>query len=172
MIVRSLVERDSSQCSSDATLPRLAMADVRRCTAPTAERSLMTMPIVADSHPYIVGVDTHARNHVYSILATHTGAPLDTRSFPNSAAEIARAISWVSRHTAAGADTLWVIEGADSHGATLAGIVAARGYPVAEPPRVAARNRRGVGRPDAMHAFRIAAAARLLLVEELRRSRW
>lgn len=102
------------------------------------------MSTVAHSHPYIVGVDTHARNHVYSILAAHTRAD---------------------------ADTLRVIEGAASYGAILAVIVAAHGYPVAEAPRMDARNRRGVGKSDAMDAFRIAAAARPLRVEELRRPR-
>lgn len=132
---------------------------------------MIAMSTVAHSHPYIVGVDTHARNHVYSILAAHTGAPLETRSFPSSAAGRSRALSWVSRHTEADADTLWVIEGAASYGAILAGIVAAHGYPVAEAPRMDARNRRGVGKSDVMDAFRIAAAARPLRVEELRRPR-
>ncbi|WP_370644411.1 transposase [Nesterenkonia sp. LB17] len=105
------------------------------------------------------------------MLAAHTGTPLETRSFPTSAEGIVRAISWVSRHTAADADTLWVIEGAASYGAILTGIVAAHGYPVAEAPRMNAKNRRGVGKSDAMHTFRIAAAARPLLVKELRRPR-
>ena len=26
------------------------------------------MTIVAHSHPFVVGVDTHARNHVYAII--------------------------------------------------------------------------------------------------------
>lgn len=129
------------------------------------------MSTVTHSHPFIVGVDTHARNHVYSILAAHPGVPLETRSFPASAAGISRAISWVTRHTEADADTLWVIEGAASYGAILAGIVAAHGYPVAEAPRMDARRRRGVGKSDALDAFHIAAAARPLRVEELRRPR-
>lgn len=90
------------------------------------------MSTVAHSHPYIVGVDTHAPNHVYSIVTAHTGTPLGSRSFPTSAAGITRAISSVTRHTEADAETLWVIEGAASYGAILAGIVAAHGYPVAE----------------------------------------
>ncbi|MCU1567963.1 MAG: family transposase [Pseudarthrobacter sp.] len=30
------------------------------------------MSIVAHSHPFVVGVDTHARNHVYAVLAART----------------------------------------------------------------------------------------------------
>lgn len=83
------------------------------------------MSIVAHSHPFIVGVDTHARNHVYSILEASNGALLDTESFPTTAAGINRTIKWVVCRTGADADTLWVIEGAVSYGAIFAGTVAA-----------------------------------------------
>lgn len=66
------------------------------------------MSIVADSRPFVVGVDTHARKHVYAILGPATGALLDTRDFPTTAAGINRAINWVARRTEADADTLWV----------------------------------------------------------------
>jgi transposase len=36
-------------------------------------------------HPYVVGVDTHARNHVYTIV-TATGVVVDTAQFPNTPA--------------------------------------------------------------------------------------
>ena len=62
------------------------------------------MSIVADSYPFVVGVDTHARNHVYAILKPTTGALLDTREFPTSAAGINRAMAWVARHTDADAE--------------------------------------------------------------------
>lgn len=129
------------------------------------------MSIVAHSHPFVVGVDTHARNHVYAILAPATGALLETREFPTTAAGIKRAMAWVARRTDADADTLWVIEGAASYGAILAGTVAAHGYPVAEAPRMDAKNRRGVGKSDAMDAHQIAAATLGLPVQKLRRPR-
>ena len=119
------------------------------------------MSIVAHSHPFVVGVDTHARNHVYAILDAANGALLDTQSFPSTAAGINRAIKWVARRTNADADTLWVIEGAASYGAVLAGTVAAHGFAVAEAPRMDAKSRRGVGE-DARDAFIIANAARTL----------
>lgn len=129
------------------------------------------MSIVADSYPFVVGVDTHARNHVYAILAPATGALVETRSFPTSAAGITRAMAWVARRTDADADTLWVIEGAASYGAILAGTVAIYGYPVAEAPRMDAKTRRGVGKSDAMDAHQIAAAALGLPLQQLRRPR-
>jgi hypothetical protein len=115
------------------------------------------MSIVAHSRPFVVGVDTHARNHVYAILAPQTGALVDTGSFPATAAGINRAISWVARRTEADLDTLWVIEGAASYGAVLAGIVAGHSYPVAEAPRVDLGKRRGRGKSDALDAHQIAA---------------
>ena len=90
------------------------------------------MPIVAHSRPFVVGVDTHARNHVYAIIATSTGELLQTRDFPTTSAGINRAIAWVARRTGADLATLWVIEGAASYCALLAAAVGAAGYPVAE----------------------------------------
>ncbi|QCO98441.1 IS110 family transposase [Arthrobacter sp. 24S4-2] len=127
--------------------------------------------IVALSHPFVVGVDTHARNHVYAILDATNGAMLDKQAFPTSAAGINRAIKWVARRTNADADTLWVVEGAASYGAILAGTVATHGFPVAEAPRMDAKSNRGVGKSDALDAQRMAMAVLPLPVEKLRRPR-
>lgn len=132
---------------------------------------MTAMSIVSHSHPFVVGVDTHARNHVYAILAATTGALLETRSFPTSAAGINRAINWVARRTGGDVDTLWVVEGAASYGAILAGIVAAHGFPVAEAPRMDAKKRRGVGKSDVLDAHQIALATLPLSVEKLCRPR-
>lgn len=132
---------------------------------------MTAMSIVAHTHPFVVGVDTHARNHVYAILAANTGALLESRDFPATGAGINRAIDWVARRTGGSADTLWVIEGAASYGAILAGTVATHGFPVAEAPRMDARKRRGVGKTDALDAHQIAMTALPLPVEQLRRPR-
>ncbi|CAH0142487.1 hypothetical protein SRABI26_00504 [Arthrobacter sp. Bi26] len=116
------------------------------------------MPIVAHSRPFVVGVDTHARNHVYAIIATSTGELLQTRDFPTTSAGINRAIAWVARRTGADLATLWVIEGVASYGALLAGAVGGAGYPIAEATRTDARARHGVGKSDPLDAHRIAAA--------------
>lgn len=133
--------------------------------------AVTAMSIVAHAHPFVVGVDTHARNHVYAILASTTGEVIETREFPTNSGGINRAIDWVARRTGADADTLWAIEGAATYGAILAGTVASHGYPVAEAPRLDAKKRRGVGKTDALDAHQIAAATLPLPVEQLRRPR-
>lgn len=132
---------------------------------------MTAMSIVARAHPFVVGVDTHARNHVYAIFDATNGALLDTQSFPTTAAGIGRAIKWVARRTNADADTLWVIEGAASYGAILTGTVATHGFPVAEAPSMDAKKSRGVGKSDALDAHRIAMAVLPLPVGKLRRPR-
>ena len=133
--------------------------------------TVTALSIVSHCDPFIVGVDTHARNHVYAILDAANGALLDTQSFPTNAAGINRAITWVARRTNADADTLWVIEGAASYGAILAGTVATHGFPVAEAPRMDAKKNRGVGKTDALDSQRLAMAVLPLPVEKLRRPR-
>jgi hypothetical protein len=140
--------------------------------SPLQRKSTVTaLSIVAYSHPFVVGVDTHARNHVYAILDASTCALLDTREFPTTMAGINRAISWAAHRTSADADTLWVVEGAASYGAVLASAIASYGFPVAEAPRMDARQNRGVGKSDALDAHRIARTVLPLPVEKLRRPR-
>lgn len=129
------------------------------------------MPIVAHTHPFVVGVDTHARKHIYTILTADTGAYVDSRDFPTTPAGINRALACAARRTEADADTLWVIEGAASYSVILTGTVAAHGYPVAEAPRMDAKQRYGAGKSDDLDAHRIAAAALPLPVNKLRRPR-
>jgi len=127
------------------------------------------MSIVAHSRPFVVGVDTHAKNHVYAILTGNTGALSATRDFPATGAGINRAIAWVARHTGADLATLWVIEGAASYGALLAGAIGAAGYPVAEAARMDAH--RGVGKSDPLDAHRIGSAVLALDEQQQRRPR-
>lgn len=77
----------------------------------------------------------------------------------------------VARRTDADADALWVIEGAASYGAILAGTAAASGYPVAEAPRMEAKKRHGVGKSDQLDAHHIAVAALPMPAQKLRRPR-
>jgi len=60
----------------------------------------------------IVGVDTHARNHVLAVLKD-TGEHVDTASFPASAQGLERAVGW-ARHTGGDLAALWIVEGAGS----------------------------------------------------------
>ena len=129
------------------------------------------MSIVAHSYPFVVGVDTHAKKHVYAIVSTATGGLLQTRDFPTTGAGINRAIAWVARLTGADLAALWVIEGAASYGALLAGAVGAAGYGVVEAARMDPRAHHGVGKSDTLDAHRIAAAVLPLDERQLRRPR-
>jgi transposase len=134
---------------------------------PGKEMTVTAQPIVAHCHPFVVGVDTHARNHVYAIIDSSNGALLDTQSFPVSST----GINWVARRTQGAADTLWVIEGTATYGAILAGTVAAHGFPVTDAPRMSKKQNRGVGKSDALDAHRMAIASLPLPVDKLRHPR-
>ena len=129
------------------------------------------MTIVSHAHPYVIGVDTHARTHTLAIVVASTGEQLGSEQFPATAAGMYRAIGWASRRTSGNLAALWVIEGIGSYGAKLAHTVAATGYPVAEAPRMSARARRGLGKSDPLDALAIATAARSIDVTALRRPR-
>jgi len=85
------------------------------------------MTIIAHSYPFVVGADTHARRHVYAIADCTAGEHLETRDFPTTSAGIKRALTWAGKRTGGDANILWVIEGAASYGAILAGTVSSAG---------------------------------------------
>jgi transposase len=129
------------------------------------------MAIVAHTHPFVIGVDAHARNHAVAILACPTGEVVDDAQFPATVAGLQRAVSWVARRTGGDLDVLWVIEGVGTYGARLARVAADAGYPVAEAGRMNARANRGVGKSDPLDARRIAQAVMAVDVAMLRRPR-
>ena len=102
------------------------------------------MTIVAHTHPFVIGVDTHARNHAISILACPTGEIVDETQFPATTAGLSRAVSWAGRRTGGDANVLWVVEGAGTYGARLARVAADAGYTVVEAPRMNARANRAI----------------------------
>lgn len=126
------------------------------------------MAIVAQTHPFVVGVDAHARNHTLVIWAWLTGEVIDEGHFPATTAGLQRAVTWFARHTPIGLDTLWVIEGIGTYGARLARTTTDAGYAVAEPVRMNARVNRGVGKSNPLDARRIAQAVLPLAVALLR----
>ena len=129
------------------------------------------MAIVAHSHPYVIGVDTHARNHALSVLDCPHGQVLDEAQFPATSEGLARAVAWVGRRTGGDLDVLWVIEGTGTYGARLARLAADTGYSVIEAPRMNARGHRGIGKSDPLDARRIAQAALPLETNKLRQPR-
>ncbi|MGN2638412.1 IS110 family transposase [Nocardia takedensis] len=128
------------------------------------------MTIVAHNHPYVIGVDTHARKHVLAILAA-TGQFIASAEFSATKAGTARAITWVARRTGEDLAALWVIEGVATYGAQLTATVAESGYQVIEAPRMNARAHRGAGKSDSLDARRIAEAALPLEEHQLRHPR-
>ena len=129
------------------------------------------MTIVAQAHPFVVGVDTHARTHALSILATPHGEVVDDGEFPATSAGMARAIEWAGRRTGGDLEVLWVIECAATYGAQLARAVSAAGYQVVEAARMNAKANRGIGKSDPLDARRIAAAVLPVQVDRQRHLR-
>ena len=129
------------------------------------------MAIVAHTHPFVIGVDTHARNHALAILAAPNGELIDDAQFPATTAGLARAVAWAARRTGGDLAALWVIEGTGTYGAQLARAAADAGYLVAEAARMNARANRGVGKSDPLDARRIAQAVLPLDARMLRQPR-
>ena len=117
------------------------------------------MAIVAHTHSFVIGVDTHARNHAVSLLACPHGEVIGEATFPATAAGLLRAVAWAGRRTGGDLTALWVVEGTGTYGARLARTAADAGYTVVEAPQMNARANRGIGKSDPLDARRIAAAA-------------
>ena len=75
------------------------------------------MTIVAHAHPFVIGVDTHARTHTLAVLVAVTGELIATEQFPTTDAGLNRAIAWAARRTGGDLTTLWAIEGIATYGA-------------------------------------------------------
>lgn len=129
------------------------------------------MTIVALSHPFVIGVDTHAKTHTYAVIDTASGQLLGCEQFPATPPGIARALGWAGRLTAGDAEVLWAIEGVATYGARLARSATEAGYEVIEAPRMSAKARRGVGKSDPLDARAIASAVLSLEENQLRRPR-
>ncbi|WP_402464646.1 IS110 family RNA-guided transposase [Isoptericola aurantiacus] len=134
----------------------------RKRKAPTA------VTIVAHTRPFVIGVDTHARNHALSILATPHGESVDEAEFPATRTGMARALEWVGRRTGGDLEALWVIECSASYGAQLARAVTKAGYQVVEAARMSAKANHGIGKSDPLDARRVAASVLPLRADQLR----
>ena len=126
------------------------------------------MTIVAHTHPFVIGVDTHARNHALSILAMPHGEVVDDAEFPTTSAGMARALEWAGRRIGGDLEALWVIECSASYGAQLARAVTTAGYQVVEAARMSARANHGIGKSDPLDARRIAASVLSLRADQQR----
>ncbi|GAA5189654.1 IS110 family transposase [Arthrobacter gyeryongensis] len=117
------------------------------------------MTIVAEQFAHVVGVDTHARTHTFSVLATSTGAVVGTDTFPATGPGMSRAVEWIRRRTATG-NVLVAVEGTSSYGARLTRLLEVERFAVCEarPPR--RQSRHAQGKSDAIDSV---AAARTVL---------
>lgn len=124
------------------------------------------MTIVADLFRFVVGVDTHAATHTYTILDA-AGRLIDQQQFPTSPAGLGRAIDWIGRRTGGDLDsTLVAAEGTGTYGAVLAGRLAATGYRVVEAPTP--RRDRAAGKNDAMDSLAAARSTLAMRTDRLR----
>ncbi|MBL0887435.1 IS110 family transposase [Myceligenerans indicum] len=92
-----------------------------------------TAPTVAQAYMFVVGVDTHARAHVYSVIEAITGAVVETQSFPTTPAGLARASAWIARRTVDTPEAVLIsMEGTGSYGRLAAAQLAGLGYRIVE----------------------------------------
>jgi len=124
------------------------------------------MTIVADLFRFVVGVDTHAATHTYTILDA-AGRMIDQQQFPTSPAGLARAIDWIGRRTDGDLDaTLVTVEGTGTYGAVLAAHLATAGYRVVEAPTP--RRDRATGKNDALDSLTAARSTLSMRTDRLR----
>lgn len=121
------------------------------------------MVLVAEQFEHVVGIDTHARTHTYCLIHAHTGAIVDTTTFPTSAAGNDRAVRWITRRTS-GTAILAAVEGTSSYGASITALLVRAGIDVVEIRPAPRSSHAHTGKSDALDAE---AAARSVLGREL-----
>jgi len=109
-------------------------------------------PIVSEKYKFIVGVDTHSRQHVSTII-NNLGTVMARREFRVLATDFNKFINWSLK--IAGEESqniLFAIEGTSSYGETLTNALLARSLSVVEvkPPRT--KSRGGDGKTDQIDA--------------------
>src|SRR5487761_1094632 len=105
-------------------------------------------PIVSETYTCIVGVDTHSRNHVSTII-NNLGVVVSRREFRVTANDINTFIDWVLKVAdVENEKILFAIEGTSSYGETLAKALLQRKLAVIEvkPPKT--KSRGGDGKTD------------------------
>lgn len=113
------------------------------------------MSIVTDKYRFVVGVDTHAREHQFALIETTTGRVVAEASFATNAAGLRRAASWIGRGTGGDLDSVLIsAEGTGSYGAGLARLLAGHGYRVIDAP--SPKRDRGGSKNDRIDAIKAA----------------
>lgn len=103
--------------------------------------------IVAEKYQFVVGVDTHAKVHVATIV-DNRGAVIANRDIRVTGTQMNGFISWVRKATSNAEHVLLAIEGTSSYGETLTKLALANGLAVTEvkPPKT--KSRGGDGKTD------------------------
>ena len=57
------------------------------------------LTIVAQTRPFVIGVDCHARTHTYAVIEASTKQQVACEQFPTTSTGISRALAWVGRRT-------------------------------------------------------------------------
>jgi transposase len=98
----------------------------------------MAESIVSQKFKFVVGVDTHAKTHFFT-LVDNKGVLVGKREVKVTDKAIDKAIFWIIAKTKG--NVLFAIEGTSSYGETLAIALKARGFSVCEvkPPRTKSR---------------------------------
>lgn len=112
------------------------------------------MSSVSEIYEHVVGVDTHARTHTFTIVHAPTGRPVATATFPATNPGGSRALHWVTRHSPTTA--LLVVEGAGSYGAQFTRQAISLGHAVVEAGVIPRSARRGKGKTDEFDSLLIA----------------
>lgn len=108
--------RGPSQIRPDVTSSRTGVGCSATVTMFIMKKGAsIVMAIVAHTRSFIIGVDTHARNHAISILACPTGEIVDEAQFPATTTGLSGAVSWAGRRAGGDAGVLWVIEAPMGH---------------------------------------------------------
>lgn len=109
-------------------------------------------PIVSERYKFIVGVDTHARKHVATII-NNLGVVIARREFKVTGSDINKFIDWSVK--VAGAESsgiLFAIEGTSSYGETLTSALLLRKLEVVEVKPPTTKSRGGDGKTDQIDA--------------------
>jgi transposase len=123
------------------------------------------MSMLADTVDAVIGIDTHRDTHEVEI-ATPTGAPIATRTIPNTSAGFRQLLTWIDKH-APGPRLAASIEGTRSYGSSVTRALATAGLLVIECEQPNRTARRGKGKSDPIDAHLAVLAALRMSTDRL-----
>ena len=134
-------------------------------TATTAASIVATTPTVATKYQFIVGVDTHANQHVYSII-TNLGESVCSGTFRVLPRDFERFLLFIHKRIGT-SSLLFSIEGTSSYGETLTKFLMDNKLDVCEVKPIKTKLRGGKGKTDLIDAEQAARAVLHLPIDKL-----